>query len=133
MACVAILAIPSASVARADDEASPAIGWTQLGLSDRLELLGANEPAEVGVPVPQGVSPTVLTGVIGPVVKAAGRVDVSDARGVVLGSIPIPPDTATVPFVLDVSAAEVLAGVAKLSFVIRDAGDEAAEVCKQPP
>ncbi|MCW2512489.1 MAG: hypothetical protein JWR11_1531 [Mycobacterium sp.] len=130
---MAVLATPSASVARADDEASPAIGWTQLGLSDRLELLGANEPAEVGVPVPQGVSPTVVTGVIGPVVKAAGRVDVSDARGVVLGSIPIPPDAATVPFVLDVSAAEVLAGVAKLSFVIRDAGDGAAEVCRQPP
>ena len=129
---VATLAVPSA-VAHADDGASPAIGWTQLGLANRVELLGSNQPIDVSVPVPQGVSPTVLTGTMTPVVRAPGRVDVIDARGAVLGSIPVPVDVPAAPFVVDVSAAQVLDGVAKLSFVIRDADDVAAGNCRQPP
>lgn len=132
-ACIAALVPPSAWTARADDGAPPAIGWTQLGLASRLQLLGSNEPAEVGVPVPQGLSPTLLTGVIGPAIKATGRVDVIDGRGVVLGSVPVPVDVTSAPFAVDVSAAEVLDGVAKLSFVIRDADDPNAAVCRQPP
>jgi hypothetical protein len=132
-ACTAVLLAPSASIALADDGATPAIGWTQLGLANRVELLGSNQPIDVGVPVPQGVSPTILTGTMTPVVKVPGRVDVIDARGVVLGSIPVPPDVPAAPFAVDVSAAEVLDGTAKLSFVIRDADDEAAGNCRQPP
>ena len=49
-----------------------------------------------------------------------GRVDVLDGRGAVLGSIPVPADQSTVPFTVDVSAAQVVDGAAKLSFVLRD-------------
>jgi hypothetical protein len=77
-ACVALLVSPSVPTARADE--TPAIGWTQLGLASRIELQGSNEPTEVAVPVPEGVAPAVLTGTIGPVVKATGRVDVLDGR-----------------------------------------------------
>ncbi|MDA4103821.1 hypothetical protein [Mycolicibacterium monacense] len=119
-AAVAILAVPSAPVTRADNGAKVAISWSQLGLSSRVELVGSNQSTDVSVPVPQGVSPTVLTGVIGSVVNATGRVDVLDARGILLGSVAIPADVAAVPFVVDISAAEVSADIAKLSFVIRD-------------
>ena len=130
-ACLVVLVCPS--VARADDGPPVPIGWPQLGLAGRVELLGSNEPIEVSLPVPQGVSPGVVTGTIGPAVLATGRVDVTDARGVVLGSIPIPVEAAAVPFVVDVSAAEVLAGSAKLGFVIRAGEDANADRCRQPP
>lgn len=132
-AVAVILVSPAAAPARADDGVSPAIGWTQLGLSSRLDLSGSNEPSEVSLPVPEGVSPSIVTGTIGPAVRAAGRVDVLDGRGVVLGSIPIPLDVPAAPFVVDVAAAEVIAGVAKLTFVIRDVEDPNSDRCRQPP
>lgn len=132
-ASVALLAAPSVTVAQADDGASPAIGWSQLGLSDRAELVGSNQLTDVSVPVPEGVSPATLSGVIGSVVNGTGRIDVLDGRGLVLGSIPVPSGVATAPFLVDVSGAEVSAGVAKLSFVIRDDGDQRADGCAPPP
>ena len=129
-ACLVALVCPW--VARADDGPPTPIGWPQLGLTGRVELLGANEPTEVNLPVPQGVSPGIVTGTIGPAVLATGRVDVTDGRGVVLGSIPIPGEAAAVPFVVDVSAAEVLAGYAKLGFVIRAGDDANPDRCRQP-
>lgn len=119
-AAVAILALASAPVTRADNGAKVAISWSQLGLSSRVDLVGSNQSTDVSVPVPHGISPTVLTGVVGSVVNATGRIDVLDARGMLLGSIAIPADVAAVPFVVDISAAEVSADIAKLSFVIRD-------------
>lgn len=119
--------------ASSEPTVSPAIDWTQLGLADRLELIGANQPSETAVPVPAGVRPTMLTGQIGSVVNVTkGRVDVLDGRGTLLGFIPVPADVATIPFSIDVSAAEVVDGKAKLSFVLRDA-NPAANSCTQPP
>ncbi|BBY27782.1 cellulose biosynthesis cyclic di-GMP-binding regulatory protein BcsB [Mycolicibacterium sediminis] len=132
-AVVAVLASPAAPSARAEPAVSPAIGWAQLGLSDSLEVTGNNEPTQVEMPVPQGVSPTVLTGTIGASTRVAGRVDVLDGRGVVLASTPIPLDVPSAPFVVDVAAAEVVAGVATLTFVIRDVDDIGTERCRQPP
>lgn len=64
------------------------IGWPQLGLPDRIDLLGANQPSETAVPVPAGTVPTVLSGIVGAVVNVvSGRVDVLDDRGMVLGTI----------------------------------------------
>ena len=132
-AVVATLASPAAPAARAEPVVSPAIGWAQLGLSDRVEVTGSNEPTQVEMPVPQGVSPTLLTGTIAASTRVAGRVDVLDGRGVVLGSTPIPLDVASAPFVVDVAAAEVAAGVAALTFVIRDVDDSGTDRCRQPP
>jgi hypothetical protein len=120
------------TTAQADDGASPAIGWSQVGLSSRVDLSGSNQTTEVTVPVPQGVSPTLLTGQIGSVVNAAGRVDVSDSRGFLLGSIPIPTDVATIPFAVDILQADVTDGAARLNFVIRDE-NQIADSCAQPP
>jgi hypothetical protein len=47
---------------------TPAIGWTQLGLSNKITLVGPQN--DVAVPVPQGVTPTWLSGQIGSVINA---------------------------------------------------------------
>lgn len=112
---------------------TPAIGWAQLGLSDRMDIIGANLPADVSVPVPNGVTPTLLTGEVGSIVNVTdGRVDVIDGRGVVLGVIPLPAGAISVPFTIDTSAAQVVDGRTRLSFVVRDTGP-AATTCTQPP
>lgn len=112
--------------------ATPPITWSQLGLADRLELIGANQPVDAAVPVPAGVGPTVLTGQIGSVVDvAAGRVDVLDGRGSTLGSIAVPDDFGTLPFSVDISAAQVVDGKAALTFVLRDT-NPSRDSCTQP-
>ncbi|BBX10218.1 hypothetical protein MAIC_50210 [Mycolicibacterium aichiense] len=109
------------------------IGWPQLGLPDRIDLLGANQPSETAIPVPAGTVPTTLSGVIGAVVNVvSGRVDVLDDRGMVLGTIPVPADATTVPFEIDISPALVANGMAKLSFVIRD-NNQNVNNCTQIP
>ena len=100
---------------------TPPIGWTQLGRTDRIDILGSNQVSDTDIPVPQGVTPGLLQGTIGSVVNVVdGRVDVIDGRGMVLGSIPAPPDQVSAPFAVDISRALITDGVAKLSFVIRD-------------
>ncbi len=58
--------------------------------------------------------------------------DVLDGRGFVLGSIPVPADQSTVPFTVDISAAQVIAGVARLSFVLREHTPQ-QDTCTPPP
>jgi hypothetical protein len=100
---------------------TPPIAWTQLGRSERIDILGSNQVFDTDIPVPQGVTPAQLQGNIGSVVNVVdGRVDVLDGRGVVLDSIPMPPDRISARFTVDISQALVTDGVAKLSFVIRN-------------
>ncbi len=120
-------------VVATEPEPPPLIGWPQMGLPDRIDLLGANQPSETAIPVPFGTAPTILSGIIGSIVNLTnGRVDVLDDRGMVLGTIPIPPDAPTVPFQLDIAPAFIANGMAKLSFVIRD-GNQNANNCTQVP
>lgn len=110
----------SAAPVVAVDPAQP-ITWPALGRSDRLDILGADQSVDADIPVPPGVAARVLTGLIGSVVNVtAGRVDVHDGRGVLLGSIPVPADQVSVPFAVDISGAEVAAGLVSLSFVLRE-------------
>jgi hypothetical protein len=112
---------------------SPAIGWSQLGLSNQIQLLGANQPTDVEMPVPEGVTPTRLTGQIGSVVNTTGRIDVLDAHGMLIATIPIPADLETVPFDINISRAQVIDRVAKLSFRLRDLDNTRVDSCVQPP
>ncbi|MCV7230147.1 hypothetical protein [Mycolicibacterium komossense] len=111
---------------------TPAISWNQLGLSNDIQLVGTNQNTDIGVPVPQGVVPTVLTGQIGSVVNLRnGRVDVLDARQVYLGSIAAPSNLTTTRFSINIAPAQVVDGIAKLSFVLRD-DSPPADSCSQP-
>lgn len=116
-----------------DSGRTPPIALTQLGLSDRIDLTGANQSTDVSVPVPAGVAPTLLTGQIGSVVNVAGgRVDVLDARGLSLGSINVPANTASAPFTVKIGPAQVIGGKARLSFILRDS-NATTNSCTQPP
>ena len=113
--------------------ATPTIGWTQLGLSDRVDMLGADQLIDTDIPVPPGVIPGQLLGTIGSVVNTVdGRVDVIDGRGVAMGSIPAPGEVSSAPFAIDISQARVLNGIAKLSFVLRDRNPP-GNSCSRPP
>ena len=119
--------------APSDPGSTPPIAWAQLGRSDRIDILGSDQVVDTDIPVPQGVTPGLLTGQLGAVVNVVdGRVDVLDGRGVVLGSIPVPAGQSTIPFTVDVSAAQVIDGTAKLSFVLRDRNPP-GNSCTQPP
>ncbi|BBZ20466.1 hypothetical protein [Mycolicibacterium gadium] len=107
--------------AAAEPNVTPAISLRQLGLPDKLEIIGSNQAFDTSIPVPEGIGPSMLTGQIGSVVNVIdGRVDVLDARGIVLGSIVVPMGVSAVPFTVDISGAMVNEGRAPLSFILRD-------------
>ena len=116
-----------------DPRATPPIAWTQLGLSDRVEMRGSDQFIDNDIPVPPGVLPGRLMGTIGSVVNAVeARVDVIDGRGVVLGSIAAPDGLGSAAFSVDISQARVVDGIAKVSFVLRDR-NSTADSCTRPP
>ena len=122
--------------AAAEPNVTPAVSWTQLGLPERMDLIGSNQKSDTSIPVPEGIGPSILTGQIGSVVNVVdGRVDVMDARGIVLGSIPVPVGVATVPFTVDITAAQVIEGRAPLvSFSARTTRPRtAARCCRHCP
>lgn len=117
----------------AEPEVTPAISWTQLGLSEKMDLVGLNQSVDVSVPVPTGATPLAVSGLVGSVANLeSGRIDVLDSRGIPLGVIPIPVGIATQPFTIDTSQAEVVDGAAKLSFDIHSDGPP-ADGCAPPP
>lgn len=119
--------------AAAEPNATPAVSLRQLGLPDKLELVGSNQSFDTSIPVPDGIGPSILTGQIGSVVNVVeGRVDVLDARGIVLGSIVVPVGVSTVPFTVDISGALVTEGRAPLSFILRD-NNPPSNSCTQLP
>jgi hypothetical protein len=110
------------------------VGWRQLGTADRITLVGTNQPAEASIPVPPGLAPTTLTGVITAVTDVvSGSVDVIDRRGIVLGTVAVPADAAVVPFAVDIAAADVTDGETKLSFALRDREPAAENRCGRLP
>ncbi|MGE2733566.1 hypothetical protein [Mycolicibacterium vaccae] len=109
------------------------IPWPQLGLPDQVELIGADQAGEVDIPMPSGVTPTVLTGLIGSVVNTTdARLDVLDSRGVTLGVVPIGAEATTIPLSVDISGAQIADGQAALKFVLRDR-NSSADSCSRPP
>jgi hypothetical protein len=124
-------AVPNTNIA--DSAAAEPIGWLQLGRSDRIDILGSDQPVDTDIPVLPGVTPDRLTGFIGSVVNVIdGRVDVLDERGITLASIPAPGVTGSAPFDVDISGALVTDGIAKLSFVVRSRNPR-GDSCTRPP
>jgi hypothetical protein len=127
------LPVAAAEPAPVAPAATPPISWPQLGLSDRVDLVGSDQFVDTDIPVPSGVIPGQLLGTVGSVINAVdGRVDVIDGRGIVLGSIPAPDGLGSAPFAIDISAARIVNGVAKVSFVLRDRNPP-GDSCSRPP
>ena len=55
------------------------IPWSQLGRPDRIDIRGSDQAVDTDIPVPQGVTPGLLTGQTGSAANVVdGRVDVLD-------------------------------------------------------
>ncbi|WP_232374947.1 hypothetical protein [Mycolicibacterium mengxianglii] len=113
--------------------ATPAITWAQLGMTNQVELIGANQSSDVRMPVPDGVTPLRLTGTISTAIDTAGRVDVFDAQDMQIASIPIPQDLSTAPFSVNISKARITDDASTLKFVIRDYDNDRTDSCVHPP
>lgn len=125
LSLVMVATAPSATAVPGTDAGSPvnspAVGWPQLGLPDRVDIVGSDEAVDTDIPVPPGVVPDRLVGTIGSVVNAVdGRVDVLDGRGANLGSIRAPNGVGSASFSIDISRARVVDCVATMSFVLRE-------------
>ncbi|MHA0286129.1 cellulose biosynthesis cyclic di-GMP-binding regulatory protein BcsB [Mycobacterium sp. C3-094] len=107
--------------------------WTALGLPQSFTLAGANVNQDFTVPVPAGLTVARLRGLIhAPIDFGAGFVEIDDSRGTLLATVdlpPVAPNTAVVPFDVDVSQAQVIGTTARLSFTVREAGVSPEQRC----
>ncbi len=124
---------PSAAATTGEPGVSPAIGWKQLGMSDQVDLTGANQTSDVRMPVPAGVRPLTLTGQISTAIDTAGRIDILGSDNTQVASIPIPSNLDTKPFSVNISEAQVADDTANLRFVIRDYDNNSTDSCTHPP
>lgn len=109
-----------------------ALPWTALGLSNELNLNGANNNQDATVPVPAGFTARRMTGLMrAPMNFGPGFLEVRDRRGVVVAAVDLPPvaaNQAVTPFDVDVSAAQVERASLRLTFTVRQA-DSRGQIC----
>jgi len=135
-----IVAIAPAGMAYAqpDDGADPPpaaatvrLDWTALGLKPEV-FLGADTSTSYTIPVPPGLIPSRLQGVIhAPMNIDAGFLEISDGDGRFLGAVDLPPSAsaqAVTPFDIDIAAARLRSSKVDLSFNARTR-DRAGEFC----
>ena len=96
--------------------------WATLGLQSTVDLYGDGS-ANFTVPLPMGLTPTRLQGMIHtPTNISAGYVEIDDGDGKFLASVDLPPaapGVAMVPFDVDISAARVRESSVDLTFTTR--------------
>jgi len=134
-----MLAVSPAGTAHAQPDAAadpPAaanvrLDWPALGLKPDV-YLGADSTTSFTIPVPPGLTPSRLQGVIhAPMNIDAGFFEVSDGDGRFLGAFDLPPATsaqAVTPFDVDISAARIRSSKTELSLTVRPR-DNAGEFC----
>jgi hypothetical protein len=120
------------AVAQPGDNADPPaaatvrLDWPALGLKPEV-YLSADSTTNFAVPVPPGLSPTRMQGVIhAPMNIDAGFLEISDGDGRFLGSVGLPPEAAAqavTPFDVDISGARVRSSTIDLSFTVRSLDD----------
>ncbi|OBB35358.1 hypothetical protein A5752_19605 [Mycobacterium sp. 852002-51961_SCH5331710] len=118
----------------ADDASAPVVttfGWQQLGINQQLSFVGHDMTQKLSIPVPQGLVPTALSGVIGAVNNVpSGVIEAQTQDGRFVGSVPIPlvpPGQPPVPFSFDIGAVPVIHGEIQLNLVLRVNDDEVCD------
>lgn len=108
------------------------LSWPALGLSNDLNLAGANNNQDATVPVPAGFTPRRLTGLMrAPMNFGPGFMEIRDSRGTVVSAVDLPPVTsgqAVTPFDVDISAAQVERSSLRLTFTVRQV-DSRGQIC----
>jgi len=122
--------------AQPDDAAGPptasnvTLDWQALGLEPEM-VLGPNTSTNFTVPVPSGLAPIRLQGMIHvPMSIDAGLLEISDGDGKFLAAVGLPPASAppVTPFDVDISAARLRNSTIDLSFTVRPL-DDTAQFC----
>lgn len=123
-----------AEPSQSDDTPAPValtLPWTALGLNQGM-VLGPNASTGVTVPVPVGLTPVRLQGVIeAPLNISAGFLEIDDADGRFVTAVYIPPagpDRISSPFDLDISSVRTQSSSIGLSFAFHPTY-RADEVC----
>lgn len=149
MLCIAaaqVALIPVAAQAEPDQPPPPdqsastevpavTLDWQRLGMTSSLYFGEDNVTQSLKIPVPEGLSPTTLTGALHSVSNIpAGYVEAQTTDGRFLGTIPIP-DRATgrtsSPFTVDIGSVPIVRHAAQLNFVLRRVGG--GDICDPPP
>lgn len=137
MWCV-LAAVLTVGVIAAPASAAPlttTLDWRQLGLGTAVDINGANAPVSISVPVPEGMAPTALNGVVASATLVSDAfVQVTRNDGTILGTIRIPrfgADQLSTPFRLPLKRIDVSDGRADIRMTLRLINQDA--VCGPDP
>ena len=135
--CV-LVAVLTAGVIAAPATAAPlttTLDWRQLGLGTAVDINGANAPVSISVPVPEGMAPTALNGVVASATLVSDAfVQVTRNDGTILGTIRVPrfgADQLSTPFRLPLTRIDVSDGRADIRMTLRLINQDA--VCGPDP
>lgn len=126
----------AAPAAAAPGDGTTTLDWRQLGMGTSVTIDGADVPAGVSIPVPQGMSPTTLTGVVATATNVTDAfIQVARTDGTIIGTILVPrfgPRQLSTPFSVPLSAVPVGDnGRADLRLTLRNGTDDS--VCGPVP
>ncbi|WP_197746854.1 hypothetical protein [Mycolicibacterium psychrotolerans] len=123
IASAPVIAVGHAQPSNAADQAAAVtLAWRTLGVNDSL-YLGPDSPTSVTVPGPAGLTASRLQGTIqAPTNVDSGFLEITDANGTLLTSIPLPPAATAppqTPLDVDISAAPARSSSVTLTFTLR--------------
>ncbi|WP_374614429.1 hypothetical protein, partial [Gordonia sp. (in: high G+C Gram-positive bacteria)] len=80
-----------APAAAAPGDGTTTLNWRQLGMGTSVTIDGADVPVGVSIPVPQGMSPTTLTGVVASATNVTDAfIQVARTDGTIIGTVVVP-------------------------------------------
>lgn len=139
--CAVVTALIVGGVAVAPAVAAPGDGpttldWRQLGMGNSVSFDSADVPVGVSIPVPEGMSPTRLSGVVASATNVSDAfIQVARSDGTIVGTVVVPrfgPRQLSTPFSVPLSAVPVGDnGRADLRLTLRNGDDDS--VCGPIP
>jgi hypothetical protein len=131
---VVVVGSLGAAARAASPQTSVTIGWSALGLKPSVNLAQTGYTTTSNVPVPAGLHPAILNGVLTVGQNAgSGDLEVEDASGSILGSVALPSATSAsgeVRFHVPLGGLAVSRGSARLTLALRGGS---AQGCVVPP
>lgn len=120
---------PTALAVPADQDTVTVYGWRQLGMASSVNFAASNSPQTVVIPVPQGLSPDTLRGVMHSASNiGVGYLEALTPDGRSLGTTPVPDVAAqrvSMPFAVPLTGVKVRGKSAEVQLVLRSTrGDE---------
>ncbi|GAB98879.1 hypothetical protein GONAM_04_00180 [Gordonia namibiensis NBRC 108229] len=128
IALIAIVFGTVAAPAAAAPDATTTLGWRQLGLGTTIHIDAQDVTTGVTVPVPEGMSPTILRGTVASATNVSDAfIQVARTDGTIVGTIPVPvfgPQQLSAPFEVPLTSIPVSEGRADLRLTLRNPGED---------